>query len=271
MTEDFDRAIEVLIDGERRAQENQTKLKIRQLAAEVLVMKAKSVEALENKRNLRYHLIALAKAIRTDIRNVEAYRALSKFIDRKKLSGDQAIWVNELVLERGIKGIMHVLVGMQQIVEGQLEPGRNHWEIARQQYSFSPNVIYNLIEVAVKEHPDLDDRKIELIDVAMGLFPDQPALKLTRGTFFLQDGKHEEALQDFNDALADETFSKILANRKRILEGMIECQGALDQQAGLADSQARLAIVEEMLAKRQKQIEELLEQEPEREEDGEAN
>ena len=271
LTEDFDRAIEVLIDGERRAQEDQTKVKIRQLAAEVLVVKAKSVEALENKRNLRYHLIALARAIRTDIRNVEAYRALSKFIDREKLSSEQSVWVNELLLERGIKGIMHVLVGMQRSVEGQMEPGRSHWEIARQQYSFAPNVIYNLIEVAVKENPDLDNRKIELIEVAMDLFPDQPALKLTRGSFLLKDEKYDQALPDFNAALSDETFSKILVNRKRILEGMIACHQALDNRDELADSQARLALVEEMLANRQKQMEEALEKEPEQGEDREAN
>lgn len=264
LTDDFDRAIELLIDGERRAQQNQTKVRIRQLAAEVLVVKAKSVEALENKRNLRYHLIALARAIRTDIRNVEAYRALSKFIDRNQLTDEQVVWVNELVLERGIKGIMHVLAGMQQIVSGQLEPGKNHWEIARQQYAFSPNVIYNLIEVAVQENPDLGGRKIELIEVAMELFPDQPALKLTRGSFLLQDEKYEEALQDFDEAMASESFSNILANRKRILAGMIECQQALGMEAELVDSQARLALIEEMLANRQKQLVEELEKEPER-------
>ncbi len=271
LTDDFDRAIELLIDGERRTQQNQTKVKIRQLAAEVLVVKAKSVEALENKRNLRYHLIALARAVRTDIRNVEAYRALSKFIDRRQLTDEQVVWVSELVLERGIKGIMHVLAGMQQIVSGQIEPGKNHWEIARQQYAFAPNVIYNLIEVAVQENPDLDDRKIELIEVAMELFADQPALKLTRGSFLLQDEKYEEALQDFGEAMASESFSNILANRKRILVGMIECQQALGLEMDLADSQARLALVEEMLANRQRQLVEELEKEPEQEVDAEGN
>ena len=261
LTEDFDRALEVLIDGERKAQRNETKLKIRQLAAEVLVVKAKSVESLENQASLKFHLVALAKALRTDIRNVEAYRALAKFIDKKKLSSEQAIWVNELVLERGIKGIMHVLVGMQQIVAGQTEPGKNHWEIARQQYTFAPNVIYNLIEVAVKNDEQLDQRKFELVAVAMELFPNQPALKLTRGTFSLKDKEYEAALTDFELVLADEAFSNVLANRRRVIEGMIECYVGLGNEEKVAEYQQRLEGINDLLARQQKVIEESLEKE----------
>ena len=267
LTEDFDRAIQVLIDGERRANENQTKQRIRQLAAEVLVVKANSVKSLENQRNLRFHLIALARAIRTDIRNVEAYRALAKFIDKKELTKEQSVWINELVLERGIKGIMHVLVGMQQIVDGQIEPGRNHWEIARQQYSFTPNVIYNLIEVSVKDDADLDHRKIELIEVAMQLFPNQSALKVTRGSFLLRDKKYQEALEDFEVALADEAFSKVLANQKRAVEGLIECCTAIGDEKKLVEYRARLVVIEDLLANRKKEIEEELEKEPEEDAD----
>ena len=156
---------------------------------------------------------------------------------------------------------MHVLVGMQQIVDGKVDPGRNHWEIARQQYTFAPNVIYNLIEISVKDDPSLDPRKFELVEVAMGLFPNQPALKVTRGSFFLQDKKYQEALEDFEEALADETFSKVLANQKRCLEGLIECCGELGDEKKRSEYRVRLGVIEDMLANRKKEFEEELEKE----------
>ena len=255
LTEDFDRAISVLIDGERRAQELETKLRIRQLAAEVLVVKAKSVTGLENRNQLRYRLIALSKAIQTDVRNVEAYREMANFIDKSKLSKEQALWVNELVLERGIQGIMHVVLGMQQIVDGKMDAGKNHWEIARKQYPFAPNVIYNLIEVAVAGNDELKPRKLELVEVAMALFPNQPVLNLTRGTFLMQDENYQAAIKDFELALSNESFQSVVANRRRAVECLIQCYKALGDEENLAVYEQRLNTMNEIAAGKQRRLE----------------
>ena len=203
-------------------------------------------------------MIALSKAIQTDVRNVEAYREMANFIDKSQLSEQQALWINELILEPGIQGIMHVLLGMQQIVDGQMEAGKNHWEIARKQYPFAPNVIYNLIEVAVADNDSLKLRKLELIEVAMDLLPNQPILNLTRGTFLLQDGDHQAAIEDFELALSNESFRSVVANRRRALEGLVQCYEALGDEKNVAIYQKRLKVMDEIAAGKQKRLEEEL-------------
>ena len=110
--------------------------------------------------------------------------------------------VNQTLASGNNVAILHFCLGGLAWERGDLEKARFHYDAAYAGSPEAPDIANNLASVlADGEKPDLP-RALAVIQPLVDRFPDHPYYRDTRGQILLRLGRHREAIQDLESALA---------------------------------------------------------------------
>ena len=142
----------------------------------------------------------------------------------ESLQTEKSQWLRESIFGCPNPAVIHVILGMQEIKSGNYVQGQKHWRIADQQFDLSQYIVNNMIELAVTENPEVYGNLLNMITVAMELFPDQAALYQTRGLYHKNQEQYPEAIKDLE--YAAEKMPSLISARTLLAD----CYRAIDDQ-----------------------------------------
>ncbi len=234
LLEDYDRGENYILQGYQLAQDPEVRQTLAQLAAQIEVERAKSLEDMDDEEQFIDKLYALATAIKTDVRVPEGYSELLYYVDGYDMESEQDLWLRDSVLggsskaddanfnlDPRVPGVIHIILGLRDIVNGNVNDGQKHWEISGQQFQLAPFAINYFIQVFAEKRELNNEKRNELISIAIEMFPQSPHFYATRGRFLMENKKHSEAIEDLKFASAR------IPDSKTILGNLVECYETL--------------------------------------------
>ena len=198
LMEDFPRAKSIVESGFRSATDGVAKQKIINIASHVYLQNAAQYTDLTDPIHFRQRVHKLAEAVISNPRDRIIYVKLLDFIGT--IPTEPGVinqeWLSDSINGAANPGIIHCLLGLKKITDGNVLEGEKHWRIAGRQYGNSRLVINNLLDVASAERPSEFKNLFETMGLAIEMFPDLPVLHRTRGVFLASQGRYEEAIED---------------------------------------------------------------------------
>jgi tetratricopeptide (TPR) repeat protein len=237
MLKDYDQALDIIDQGYQTAKTAEVRENLLGLLAAVHIMKADEVTSIEDKDSFQERLFALCEAIKTNPRSRDAYTRLIDFAAPDTLADEKARWLRESVIECPNPAVIHVILGMQDIKNGDFVQGQKHWKIADEQFELSQFIVNNMIELAVANKPEAFGNLLDMITVAMELFPDQAALYQTRGLYYKNQKQYAEAVKDLE--FVSSKMPSLISSRSLLKE----CYLALDDQSNAQRVQAEIDVL----------------------------
>lgn len=246
LLEEFERGENFILQGYQLAQDPEVRQTLAQLKAQIAVEKAKSFTDMDDEEAFLDRLYALANAIKTDVRVPEGYSELMYFVDGFPVESEQDLWLRDSVLGvatadaggSGIPGVIHIILGLRDIVAGKPKDGQNNWEIAGEQFKLSPFAINYFIQVFAEERELPEDKRNDLISIAIEMFPQSPHFYATRGRYFLEDKNYEKAIEDLEFAAAR------IPDSLSILGNLVACCTEVSDQEKVDRYQAKIEEIE---------------------------
>lgn len=225
MLKDYDQAERIINEGYQTAKTAEVRENLVNLLASVQIMKADEIKSIEDQDSYQKRLFALCEAIKTNPRSREAYSRLIEFAAPDTLPEKKAEWLRESVIGCPNPAVIHVILGMQEIKRGDFVQGQKHWRIADQQFELSQYIVNNMIDLAITDKPKEFGNLLDMLTVAMELFPEQAALYQTRGLYYKNQGQFDEAIKDLS--YAAEKMPTLISARTLL----VQCYQAVGDQA----------------------------------------
>ena len=233
LLKDFPRAFEIAEEALLLNDDRQKQQEIRQLAAQIFIEKSSEFKNMSDRDEYRNRINALCQSIGLNQQNRVVYLKLLDFIGTKKpadmtnsqttgieqrldFSGANDLWLGDSIIESPVPGVIHALLGMREISNGNVDKGETHWQMAEKQFLFTQVVIKNLIDVAAKERPNEFSNMLDMITLGIELFPDQPGYYQTRGVYLMNQNRIEDAIKDL--IFASEKLPNTLSLQKYLVE-----------------------------------------------------
>ena len=262
LIDDYEKANEFILKGYQLANNLQVRQILAQLAAQIKVEESKTFEDMESETEFIKRLFALCTAIKTNVQVMQAYRELVYFVDDVESGSDQEFWMRGAILGSDVidaeeqkdprfPGIIHMVLGFREIVQGRKTNGLEHWEIASQQFDMAPHAINFMIQIYSGENELSRKKKLHLANCGITRFPQSPYFYATRGRFNLDEGFNEEAADDMRFANSRipgniNILENLLAALKKVEEGSGEKDGLDDEirqvESELADIRSKIAV-----------------------------
>ena len=205
MMKDYNQANEFIKTGYQNVKTDETRRQIMQLASLVHIQNADDFIDISTEDAFRKRLFALCKAIATNPRDVRTYDRLVEYLDVDTDKERRDVWLRNSILDCPIPGVVHILIGIREMLRGDVLAGKTSWDIAQHQFGTTEFVTHRLLSVAIRKKPEYGETN--LLDSALALFPDQYMLYETRGA--IKKGKasvlmkqesqnmYEAAIKDF--------------------------------------------------------------------------
>lgn len=254
---DYLGAIAIAKEGSRSVSDSITRQKINRLASQVYVKRASDFENVNDRADYRMRLFLLCKAVQMNQSNRDVYVQLLKMIEvpagedalasekpadletAQQEFSSRNVWLKEAVVGGPEPAVVHALLGLQAISTGDFSAGKLHWRIADRQFGRTQVVINNLIDVAAKDFQWQFNYVLEMLTLAIELFPDAAVFYKTRGIYFMTQEKWEDAIRDFAYS-ADE-----MPNMIPVHQYLVECYERLGDSRNVHEQKI---ILEEKLS-----------------------
>jgi tetratricopeptide (TPR) repeat protein len=251
---DYEQANRIIGEGFQLAKTDEVRAKIRRLASEVSLDEANLYSDMTDRNQYRMRLNQLCKAVTIHPRNQVIYLKLCEFIASKSNPDFNEAWLNDSVVDAvnpSGAGIIHVLLGVHLVAQGNVLEGQKHLRIAEEQYPDTQIVVNNVIDIVASQFPDDFDNMLDIVTLAIELFPDQPLLYRTRGMYLKNLGRYQDATADFL------TASKKLPQRITLYTNLIECHEQLGQSDKVLEYKTKIeSILSQLDSAQRKNVEE---------------
>ncbi len=208
VVKDYEMANEFIKTAYQTVKTQEVRRKVMQLASLVYIQNADDFKDISTEANFRNRLFALCKAIAMNPRDVKIYDRMVEYLDVEVDAEKRDVWLRNSVLDCPIPGVVHILIGARSLLRDNVNEGKAHWDIAKQQFGTTEFVTHRLLSIAIRKNPKCGEGK--LLDGAILLFPDQYMLYETRGTIkkreamlLLGQQNQQAAKQKFEEAIED--------------------------------------------------------------------
>ncbi len=220
---EYDQGEAFLNEGLEYATDPQIRNDLNILKANVYLLKANDYKDLTIKENYINRLNSLCRAVKASPSQPASYDGLMDYMLNDESTEASALWMRECLTDDcPFPAIVHVLLGFQDIADGDFPMAQQRWQMAELHFALSQYLVNNLVEAYTrKKDADLDNVR-DILTVAMQMFPDQAVYYQTRGRLNARAGKFEEAIADYQIAI-DRDPAMI---RTRV--GLVEAYRALD-------------------------------------------
>jgi pentatricopeptide repeat protein len=197
---DFDQAHKIIAEGLQLVREPEVRNMMTQWSAEIALAEALSYADMKNRADYGERLNLLTQALKEHPRNRRVYSQLLRYIASESNADFNEEFLQDSIVGNANPGTVHVLLGMLKIIQGNVLEGQKHWRIAEQQLPTTPIVVNNLIDVGFADYPDDFPRMLDVVTLAIEMFPDQTLLYQTRGVLHQKSGDYRAAISDFEYA-----------------------------------------------------------------------
>lgn len=232
LMEDYRNALRIVREGYDLATDEAVRRKIVGLASMVYLDRASKFDDMTDYEQFRGRIYTLCEAVKANPTEKVVYLKLLDFVG-KDPSQEGIInmeWLNDAKTGANAPSIIHCLLGLKELSNGNVLTGERHWRIAEEQFPNAKIVINNMMDVAASERPDQFDNLFDMISFGIEMFQDQPLFYRTRGIYLTSIGKYESAIPDLELASAN------LENLLDIHQHLITCYEKTNQMS-LADEQ----------------------------------
>ena len=202
--EDFSDAAKTLLDGGKPA----SNPALRSALGEVYFVWSESIVASadvsepNNATQLARKLELLDAALKLKPNDPRVLKRIAMIAGTRGEAGDKArAAMRELLAEGNASGLVHFVLGVSAMMNGDTQESLKHMELANRQSPQTPVTLNNLaFLIAKSEKPDLP-RALELINRAIELRADVPEFYDTRGGIYFLMRRYSEAVTDLEKAL----------------------------------------------------------------------
>ena len=201
MLEDYDQAGDIIKDGYQFAKDENTRSRLQRLSASVATAKADQFTNMDDPDQFRERLFALCDAISKNPRSQEVYERLVEYASPANDPENKAIWLRDAILGCPNPAVVHVILGMQEIADGNFLQGQKHWRIANQQFRLASLVVNQMISASFMRGNEVFANTGDMITAAIDLFPEQSLLYYTKGRYLKESGNYEEAMVPLQEAI----------------------------------------------------------------------
>ena len=217
MMKDYELAEEIIEDAiYQTVSDSGVRDNLKHLLAEISIIRADDIESIDDPESFKQKLFALCEALRINPRLASAYSRIIDFAAPKTLQQEKKLWIRDCIIGCPNPAVIHVILGMQEIRDGDFVQGHEHWKIADNQFELAQYLVNNLIEIAVTERSEEFGNLLDMITVALELFPDQAALYQTRGMYYKKKKQFQEAINDLQFAV--EKLPNLIQGRQELVE-----------------------------------------------------
>ena len=217
LMKDFPRALAMVRNGYQLAQQPSSKQRIVAMSSMIYLESADQYSDLTNPIQFRGRIHTLAEAVVSNPRERAIYVKLLDFIgtipSEPGILNDE--WLSDSINGAKNPGIIHCVLGLKEISTGNVLAGEKHWRIAERQFPSSRLIINHLMDVAAVERPNEFKNLLEMISLAIEMFPDQPIFYRTRGVFLASLGRFSEAAEDL--AIAEKELPGAIDVHKHLI------------------------------------------------------
>ena len=211
---EYDRATEFIQTGYQNVKTQETRRRIMSLASLVHIQNADDFKDIGTEEHFRKRLFALCKAIARNPRDVKIYDRLVEYMDVETEGEKRDVWLRNSILDCPIPGVVHILIGIREMLRGDVVAGKTSWDIAQHQFGTTEFVTHRLLSIAIRKEPRYGET--DLLDTALLLFPDQYMLYETRGSII--KGKADLLKAQGNEAEARQMYLEAIKDFKIVME-----------------------------------------------------
>lgn len=233
---DYEQAQKIVAEGLQLTKDPEVAQRLNQLSQLILANQIEDFNDLSDRKQFTDRLKLLSVGVAKYPIERSLYRGLLFYVNEKSNPDFNLSWLQQSLLDNENPAIVHILLGVHKISQGDVLGGQKHWRIAEQQFQATQFVINNLIGVAVQDYPDDFENMVDVATLAIELFPNQPLFYQTRGEHFKRLNRFKEAIADFETA--DKTMPKNLSLSLRT--NLIECYTKLNQADKANEQRAKL-------------------------------
>ena len=203
LVDDYTEAEELIKLGLQFAKNEETRQKLVKLSSDVYTAKADQYENLDDQEQYRNRLFQLCEAVKTNPFSSPVYERLIEYAVPANDPENKAIWLRDAILGCPNPAVIHVILGMQEIADGNFLQGQKHWRIADQQSQIAQLAVNQLIAVSFRGDTEFFENTGDMITVAIEMFPEQFLLYHTQGRFLCRKGEFEAAVEPLRHAVSN--------------------------------------------------------------------
>jgi len=117
-------------------------------------------------------------------------------------SEDKNLLLEQSKLSTPNPEIVHLLLGISKVAEGEIESAKTHWRIATHSSTENSQLaLVSLMNVVLVRYNEQFPNFIDMVALAMEMFPQQGLFYEVRGAFHKQNQRFQEAIADFQYAV----------------------------------------------------------------------
>ncbi len=245
----FDFAIEIANLGLRSAQSLETKQGLLKTKSITFKKAALSINKFDDFEMYKKRFFYLCEAVRVDPREPANYLLLLQFIGNENekptiqlarqlgLSepGDavpiKPEWLRRAGVETKYTGFLNTMIGIQEFHLGNNEAGNLSWTVAQQFAPTSRDFISSLFEFYVRSKRDKLNNFETMITEFLKTYPEAARIRVLRGTYYFQEKKFQQAIDDYRYIIDANPSELILHQRiKTCYQYMGQRSDANDEQ-----------------------------------------
>ena len=245
----FDFAIEIANLGLRSAQSLETKQGLLKTKSITFKKAALSINKFDDFEMYKKRFFYLCEAVRVDPREPANYLLLLQFIGNENekptiqlarvlgLSepGDavpiKPEWLRRACVETKYTGFLNTMIGIQEFHLGNNEAGNLSWTVAQQFAPTSRDFISSLFEFYVRSKRDKLNNFETMITEFLKTYPEAARIRVLRGTYYFQEKKFQQAIDDYRYIIDANPSELILHQRiKTCYQYMGQRSDANDEQ-----------------------------------------
>jgi tetratricopeptide (TPR) repeat protein len=255
---DYSAVQRILDDARQLTTSNEVRQRLALLASNVIMQQADEFADMTDRDDYRRRMNTICRSLNINIQNRRAYRELLRFAAAKSNPDFNEEWLRDSIVGSADQALVQSLIGMYLICKGDFREGKGFWRIANSKSTEPARMQYQLamlMEVAIDEYSEDFPKMLDMLSLAIELFPDQPLFYKVRGIYMKNSDRYADASKDLEQAV--ESLSNDFVVRKHL----VDCYQQLDKPDSARDHQLELdRILSTIESSRRKQIVKMLEE-----------
>ena len=204
---DLEAAIQILNNAKSKYPDKESQGQLAENSSRLYFEAAKKIGSLEEEQNFKDKLDLLCLSLSYDETNKKSQHLLLAEYIFPRLNEDQQAWIADAAIGGKYPAGVRVTIGMRAAIRNNFDTASKNLRTAANANQGVGLMVNGLAYYSIYSRTIPDDRMVELVEMAVDIFPNTPQLLRTRGTLNMFMNNFEDAASDFQaylDAATDE-------------------------------------------------------------------
>lgn len=248
---DLDAAIQILNNAKSRYPVDDSLRMLAEHSSRIYFEAAAKIKSIDDEQDFKNKLDYLCLSLSYDESNKDAqFYLLSDYIF-PQLNQDQQTWIADAALGGAYPAGVRVAIGVRAAIRKDFRTADKNFRTASNANQDIGMMVEGLAYYSICSRTVPDDRMVEMVEMAVDIFPNTPQLKRTRGTLNMFQKNFEDAAADFKSYIDDSSSDEFCIWSRRLMAEAYRKTGNADA-AELADM--RIKKMMNSLSSKDKQV-----------------